>query len=130
VSILPALLGTADKPLREAVVHHSINGSFSIRQGNWKLELCAGSGGWSAPKPGKPEHDLPPVQLYDLANDIGEKTNVQDKHPDVVASLTKLLEKYAADGRSTPGTPQKNTGEVDVWKAERESRKGGKDAKD
>jgi arylsulfatase A len=130
VSILPALLGTADKPLREAVVHHSMNGSFSIRQGNWKLELCAGSGGWSAPKPGKAEHDLPPVQLYDLASDIGEKTNVQDKHPEIVTSLTKLLEKYAADGRSTPGAPQKNTGEVDVWKAGRESRKVGKDAKD
>ena len=49
VSILPALLGTADRPLREALVHHSINGRFSIRQGSWKLELCPGSGGWSVP---------------------------------------------------------------------------------
>ena len=45
VSILPALLAKADRPLREAVVHHSIGGRFSIRQGPWKLELCAGSGG-------------------------------------------------------------------------------------
>ncbi|HEY3323621.1 MAG TPA: arylsulfatase [Planctomycetota bacterium] len=120
VSILPALLGAANAPLREAVVHHSINGSFSIRQKNWKLELCAGSGGWSAPKPGSAaEKKLPALQLYDLANDIGEKENVQDKHPDVVASLTKLLEKYAADGRSTPGAPQANTGEVNIWKAGR-----------
>ena len=52
VSILPALEGRAAGPLREAIVHHSINGSFAIRQGNWKLELCADSGGWSAPKPG------------------------------------------------------------------------------
>ena len=42
VSLLPALEGRADKPLREAVVHHSINGSFAIRQGKWKLELCSG----------------------------------------------------------------------------------------
>jgi arylsulfatase A-like enzyme len=118
VSFLPALLGKDTKPLREAIVHHSINGSFSIRQGRWKLELCPGSGGWSAPRPGV--HDtsaLPLVQLYDLAADIGEKNNTQAEHPDIVAGLTRLLEKYVADGRSTPGKPQKNTVEPDIWKA-------------
>jgi hypothetical protein len=50
ISILPNLLGTAKGPLREATVHHSINGAFAIRQGNWKLIMCPGSGGWSAPK--------------------------------------------------------------------------------
>jgi arylsulfatase A len=64
-----------------------------------------------------PPTRLPLVQLYDMADDVGEKANVQEKHPEVVARLTRLLEKYAADGRSTPGAPQKNTGEVDVWKA-------------
>jgi len=79
VSILPALLGRDEKPLREALVHHSINGSFAVRQGNWKLELCPGSGGWSAPKPGTAaEGKLPPVQLYDLGNDIAEQHNVQE----------------------------------------------------
>ena len=113
VSILPALLGQTTAPLREAVVHHSINGSFSIRQANWKLELCADSGGWSAPRPdAKPAPNLPPVQLYDLATDIGETRNVQAEHPEVVARLRALLEKYAADGRSTPGAPQPNTGAV------------------
>ena len=64
VSIFPSLLGTDKAPLRDSVVHHSINGSFSIRQGNWKLELCADSGGWSAPKPGSNEaNDLPDTQL-------------------------------------------------------------------
>ncbi len=47
VSFLPALLGTDKAPLREAVVHHSINGSFAVRQANWKLELCRDSGGWT-----------------------------------------------------------------------------------
>jgi arylsulfatase A-like enzyme len=117
VSILPALRGRAKHPLREAVVHHSVNGSFSIRQKNWKLELCSDSGGWSAPQPGSAEAKrLPPIQLYDLSSDIGETTNVQEKHPEIVARLTKLLEKYVADGRSTPGTPQSNTGEVNIWR--------------
>ena len=110
VSLLPALEGRADKPLREALVHHSINGSFSIRQGNWKLELCAGSGGWSAPKPNtSAAKKLPPIQLYDLAADIGETHNVESGHPEIVARLRALLEKYVADGRSTPGVPQQNT---------------------
>lgn len=117
VSILPALAGQADKPLREAVVHHSINGSFSIRQGQWKLELCSGSGGWSDPRPNTPAAKaLPPVQLYDLAKDPGEKTNVQAEHPEIVARLTQLLEKYVADGRSTPGAPQQNAVPIELWK--------------
>jgi hypothetical protein len=50
VSLLPAFLGKDTPPLREATVHHSINGSFAIRQANWKLIFCPGSGGWSKPK--------------------------------------------------------------------------------
>ena len=122
VSLLPALLGQARGPLREAVVHHSINGSFSIRQGPWKLELCPDSGGWSAPKPGSAEAKrMPPIQLYDLAADVGEQHNVHDEHPEVVQRLTKLLEKYVTDGRSTPGAAQPNTGNVQI------RRKVGKD---
>lgn len=104
VSILPALLGTARAPVREAVVHHSIDGMFSIRQGAWKLELCAGSGGWG--KPGDEEaraSGLPAVQLYDLSKDVAETKNVQAENPAVVARLTALLGRYVADGRSTPG---------------------------
>lgn len=124
VSILPALLGKADAPLREAVVHHSINGSFSIRQGRWKLELCPGSGGWSAPRPGtEAAKKLPPVQLYDLRSDIGERTNLQEQRADIVTKLTALLEKYVADGRSTPGKPQQNTVPVEIWKARKPGKK-------
>lgn len=115
VSFLPVLEGRAKTPLREALVHHSINGSFSIRQGNWKLELCADSGGWSAPIPASKEAPtLPAVQLYDLARDVGEQTNVQAEHPEVVACLTKLLKKYVAEGRSTSGAPQVNTTPVEI----------------
>jgi arylsulfatase A len=110
-------LGKAEQPLREALVHHSINGRFAIRQGRWKLELCPGSGGWSAPRdPEANKQKLPPVQLYDLTQDIGEQRNLVAEHPDVVERLTKLLERYVADGRSTPGAPQKNAVEVDIWK--------------
>jgi arylsulfatase A-like enzyme len=116
VSILPALLGKSlPHPLREATVHHSINGSFSIRQGKWKLELCPGSGGWSEPRPAEARKlNLPPVQLYDLEKDVGEKNNVHKEHPEVVRQMTDLLAQYVRNGRSTPGAPQKNAG-GDSW---------------
>ena len=117
ISILPALLGSADKPLREALVHHSINGRFSIRQGKWKLELCPGSGGWSIPRdPQAVQRGLPCLQLYDMTADISEQRNLEAEHPEVVKRMTALLEKYVAEGRSTPGAPQKNEVAVDIWK--------------
>jgi arylsulfatase A len=122
VSFLPALLGKDTQPLREAVVHHSINGSFSIRQGKWKLELCPGSGGWSAPRPGRNDmSDLPAIQLYDLEADIGETKNVYYAHPKIIKRMTGLLQKYVDDGRSTPGPKQANNGAVDIWKAGKEA---------
>jgi hypothetical protein len=115
VSLLPALLGRADKPLHEALVHHSINGSFALREGRWKLALCPGSGGWSAPRPGRDDTSgLPPVQLFDLEADIGEQRNVQGEHPEVVRRLTSLLERFVAEGRSTPGAPQANAVAVKI----------------
>jgi len=110
VSILPALLGTAEKPLHEAVVHHSISGAFAIRQGEWKLELCTGSAGWSKGGDGEPN------QLYDMTKDVGERANEYKTHPEIVERLTKLLEKYIADGRSTLGTPQKNDAAIVIRK--------------
>ena len=117
VSLLPALLGRTDKPLREALVHHSITGRFALRQGKWKLELCPGSGGWSLPKdPQAVRQGLPPVQLYDMTADLSERRNLQAEQPEVVARLTALLEKYVREGRCTPGQPQPNNGKVDMWK--------------
>ncbi len=118
VSILPALLSMKyKKPLREATVHHSLNGSFSIRKGNWKLELCPGSGGWSYPTPNSPQaKTLPPVQLYNLKKDIDETTNVQHKHPEKVKELTDLLQSYVDRGRSTPGKKQANEAQTPIRK--------------
>ena len=51
-----------------------------------------------------------------MAADIGETHNLQAEHPEVVARLTALLERYVADGRSTPGTALANDRAVDIWK--------------
>jgi arylsulfatase A len=127
VSILPALLGRPEQPLHEAIVHHSLTGRFSIRQGHWKLELCPGSGGLSPPRDAAAaRRGLPAVQLYDMATDVGERRNVQAAHPDVVEGLTQLLERYVAAGRSTPGTRQDDDVPVNIRKPQAGDR-GGRD---
>ncbi|WP_148232054.1 sulfatase family protein [Maribacter sp. HTCC2170] len=109
-SILP-LLDTTDKRefKREATVHHSINGSFALRKANWKMIFCTGSGGWSDPKPNSEGiEELPKFQLYDLANDPSEQTNLFGHHPDIEGQLSELMLDYIDDGRSTPGKKQTN----------------------
>ncbi len=116
VSLLPLLRGEeAWWPARAAVVHHSAEGRFAIRQGRWKLLLWPGSGGWSSPTPAPSRwlqveatdlSTLPKYQLYDLESDLAERHNLADAHPEVVQRLGKLLRRYVEDGRSTPGPAQ------------------------
>jgi arylsulfatase A len=117
VTLLPYMSGDNKGALKEATVHYSINGSFAIRQGKWKLVLCADSGGWSPPSQKKGEDKgLSPIQLYDIETNLGEKNNVYAQHPGVVKHLTRLLESYVKNGRSTPGAPQENDVAVTIVK--------------
>ena len=43
-----------------------------------------------------------PVELYDLANDIGETRNVAAANPQVVREMTATLEGIRTSGRSRP----------------------------
>lgn len=100
--ITSALIGEPHGTIREATISQSATGGFSVRQGRWKLELIPSSGGYYRLRPAEVEaRGLPPVQLYDLERDIKESNNVQAAHPEVVAHLRGLLEKYRAAGRST-----------------------------
>ena len=104
VNMLPAILGQSspDKPLREAIVHHSSDGVFAIRQGKWKLiPDTEGSGGWPPPRGNGPVPGTP-GQLYDLETDPGEQTNLWGERKDIVERLTTLLDRYKSEGRSIP----------------------------
>ncbi|MFV0267356.1 MAG: sulfatase-like hydrolase/transferase [Draconibacterium sp.] len=97
---------------RKPTVHHSINGSFAIRKGDWKFILCPDSGGWSYPQPKKDNTDgLPPFQLYNLKNDPGEQNNLYGKYPEVEQELKQELIALIQNGRSTPGVAQQNDGD-------------------
>ena len=101
-NILPAMLGTELKaPIREATISQSVTGNFSVRQGDWKLELTPSSGGYYRLNPAQvAEQGLPSVQLYNLSEDIGETENLQAAYPNMVQEMTAVLEKYQQTGRS------------------------------
>jgi hypothetical protein len=60
------------------------------------------------------EADLPPYQLYNLAEDAGETENLYGQHPELEKELQQLLQQYIMEGRSTPGSRQSNT-PVEEW---------------
>ena len=103
-------------------------GPFVVRQGDWKLCVCPGSGStgkygnrplpkdaWSAavqkfgrsPKR-RDLRDPAFVQLFNLNMDIHEDHDVSAQYPDKVADLMKLLAERVANGRSTRGPKLSN----------------------
>lgn len=123
VSFLPALLGEGGDGARAGIVSQSIDGSFAIRDGQWKLLLCPGSGGWSHPRPGRDDTSgMPPFQLYDLASDLGEETNLAEAQPERVARMRMAMEAAIARGRTTPGPDLRNDVEIELVKGEGRSK--------
>ncbi|MFP6899367.1 MAG: sulfatase-like hydrolase/transferase, partial [Opitutales bacterium] len=128
VSFLSLLKKPGGKATRTTLVMQS-TGPMVIRENNWKLCLCPGSGSngpFAAETKSEPawkkalaaygkkprNHDellRPPfVQLYDLAADPGERNNLAAGNPETVQRLIGLLKEQIASGRSTPGPKRKN----------------------
>ena len=96
-SLLPLLRGNPWARPRAAVTHHSIQGMFAIRDGRWKLVAGNGSGGREDPI-GQPFER--PYQLFDIASDPSEQSNVYDQHPAVAQRLERELERIRSWDRS------------------------------
>jgi len=97
-NVLPALLGEKlGKPCRDHLVEHG--NVLAIRKGPWKL--IPANAPVAAGKKSKQRDSG--VQLYNLAEDIGETNNVAAAHPDVVKEMTELLQRVRENGRSRPG---------------------------
>ena len=105
-SFLPALRGASD-PVRPFTIHHSLNGTFAIRKGDWKLIFGTGpGGGWSR----GPRTPAERVQLYNLAEDPAETRNLEGDRPQKIAELADDLADAFHRGRTTPGPDQTNDG--------------------
>jgi arylsulfatase A len=108
--MLPAMLGSQDpkKSIRTHLLTQSFRGEFQIRQGDWKYLDHRGSGGNNysngilekyAITETEPEA---PGQLYNLATDPGEMTNLFFKESAKRQQLQTLLTKLKENGRSAP----------------------------
>ncbi len=70
-----------------------------VVEGEWKAI-------WNAPYTADdlafltfPPRAVPPVELYNLAHDPGEKTSLTDRRPDIVRRLAALRERYLAPAK-------------------------------
>ena len=89
ISYLPALLGKEQKQHEYLYWEfHESEGRQAVRKGDWKLVL------YQVLNPEKTT-----VELYNLADDIGEENNVADKYPEVVKELTELMKRARTDSK-------------------------------
>ncbi|KPM47774.1 sulfatase family protein [Jiulongibacter sediminis] len=112
-SLLPLLTGQGEF-LRKNTIHHSVDGNFAIRQGDWKLIMAPGSGGWSYPRAGKEPKDAPKVQLFNLKSDSGERENLVEKEKEQYEFLRSQLQQVIKNGRSNEGPAQEYVN-VENW---------------
>jgi len=102
-ALQPALAGKQDPTaVRPHLVHHSGNGLFALREGNWKLIEGLGSGGFTLPAKIEAKASGPQGQLFHMANDPHEREDLYLKQPAQVARLSSLLNEIRDKGRTRP----------------------------
>lgn len=107
---LPVLIGEQPDgdPIREYTLHQTISLALAIRQGPWKYLDHQGSGGNNYQGPNLKRFEMAdtapdaPGQLYNLASDPGEKTNLYFEHPRRVDEMKARLAEFRTSGRSVP----------------------------
>jgi hypothetical protein len=72
---------------------------YSCRIGQWKAHFSTQGGSGGQPK----QSHQPPL-LYDLANDLGEKTDVAADHPEVLEKIATAVQSHQA--AMVPGKKQ------------------------
>jgi arylsulfatase A-like enzyme len=103
-NVLPALLGTS-KTGRSVLVEQA--GSLAVRQGQWKY-IAPGKGARINQNTRTELGNDPEPQLYDLANDPGERTNLATTRPEKVRELAALLDGIRGSGAQPPAAKRPN----------------------
>jgi len=105
-NFLPVFSGEDDAPVHDYTLHQTISLDLAIRHGSWKYLDHQGSGGNNYERDYLQGYVLPekapdaPGQLYNLADDPGETTNLYFEYPEIAASLKEKLDELVARGYS------------------------------
>ncbi|HEY6166449.1 MAG TPA: arylsulfatase, partial [Verrucomicrobiae bacterium] len=92
-NFLLAILGEPSKPIRDNMIVHSSDGVFAIRKGPWKwIEGVPVDEIKQAVRKAHADQFRP--QLYNTQDDPAETKDVSAQHPEVVAELRALLNRY------------------------------------
>jgi arylsulfatase A-like enzyme len=97
-SIVNLIKGTSNESSQEAYYFYYSKQLQAIRMGKWKLHFphgyrtMAGKPGGKGGIPTKYSQTKIGLALFDLDKDIGETTDVKDKHPEIVAKMQELGE--------------------------------------
>ena len=108
--ISPILFGKSTQSSREAPYYFHGYNLQAVRQGPWKLAIAPQNE--TMGKAVLPDASGTAPRLYNLAEEIGEKTNVADKHPEIVAKLQALAAKMDAEIGGQNPTARRPAGEV------------------
>jgi len=92
VNLLPFLTQNSTATPHE-VLFWRFGEQMAVRKGNWKITKAVTRPGQARRRVRRPSEG----QLYDLAKDIGEKTDVATEHPEVVKELTEAWDKWNAE---------------------------------
>ena len=99
VSLMPILEGLPEAEPRNELYYYYGKELIAVRKGKWKLVFPHTYRSYENVEPGKDLHPGPygrgkaGLELYDLANDIGERVDLAQTYPDVVMDLEILGEK-------------------------------------
>ncbi|MDB4632220.1 sulfatase-like hydrolase/transferase, partial [bacterium] len=84
-------MGTEAGKKRNEFVHYTSRGVVEgLRQGDWKL-LVKGQPNARNPKRNKAKGNKPKFLLFNLREDVGEKNNLADQHPEIVKRLLERM---------------------------------------
>ena len=89
------LLGKSESGARDDFFYFSMNELHGLRKGSWKLMLADRRDFY----PYVQDRGSRNVELYDLENDIGEKINLAQTHPEVVERLLEQAEAFKMPDR-------------------------------
>ena len=96
-----------------------MSGHFAYREGDYKLILAYGSGGWTYPNENKAiEAGAPKAQIYNLRKDVGEQKNLYVEQSELAERLLTQLKEYINAGASVIGKESKNDAQIVLWKSE------------